>query len=271
MQATNSTDASATLNGYSLTAAAPSLGPDPPSSAPLAARGSRPQAGRDGTSVGRRLLQAPTLAAPQKEGQVRFGQQQQLTWGSSTPSYAIGVQLQRLLVVLSQHAQQLLSRTKQASKSAAAKLVDYGAQHAQHMQHAQQRLSKTRQALQAPLVKLADCAAAMSQHAQQVLSEARQASKAAVAKLASWAAAVPRRQAAHLLANLAGATHRRVLASDAGDSVDVEVTVNVPSSQSGRATQARIEGPAFAPALQQSLSDAGMPTQTVPKAFCSLP
>lgn len=271
MQATNSTDASATLNGYSLTAAAPSLGPDPPSSAPLAAPGSRAQAGRAETSVGRRLLHAPTPAGPEKDSQVQLGQQQQLTQGSSSVTYATRVQLQRLLVVLSQHAQQLLGRTKQASKSAAAKLVNCGAERAQHAQHAQQRLRRTRQVLKALLAKLADCAAATSQHAQQVLSETRQASGAAVAKLASWAAAVSRHQAAHLLTRLAGATYRRVLASGAGDSVDVEVTVNVPSSQSGAATQARIEGPGFAPALQQSLSNAGMPTQKALTAIWSLP
>lgn len=298
MQATNSSNTSATLNGYTLTAAAPSLGPNATGSSPVTAQGSKPQPGRAGNSVGRRLLNFPALTAPHNETQVWFERQQQLSPGSSACGSVTRVQ--RLPTVLSQHAQQLLSRAKQACGSAAAQLAECAApalqhaqraqqllssvrqtftfaaaklascagpvpqhaQHSEHAQHAQQLLSRTRQVSRAMVGKLAGCAAALSQHAQQSLSNTRQALKAAVAKLAGCTAAVSQHQAAQLLGRLTGVIQRRVLATDANGSVDLEVTVNVPSGQSGSATQASIEAPGFAPALQQSLSDAGMQYET---------
>lgn len=49
----------------------------------------------------------------------------------------------------------------------------------------------------------------------------------------------------------------RMLASDTDSGVDIEVTVNVPTGQN--ASETSIEGPDFAPALQQSLSNEGTP------------
>ena len=65
-------------------------------------------------------------------------------------------------------------------------------------------------------------------------------------------------------------TGRRSLASSDEDGVDVEVTVNVPTGQNGSATQASIEGPDFAPALQQSLSSEGMPNNNSIFAVCAM-
>ena len=47
----------------------------------------------------------------------------------------------------------------------------------------------------------------------------------------------------------------RMLAADSG--VDIDVTVNVPAGQNASAAQNSIQGPGFAPALQQSLSAQG--------------
>jgi hypothetical protein len=49
----------------------------------------------------------------------------------------------------------------------------------------------------------------------------------------------------------------RILASSDDNGVDIDVTVDVPSGQDGPAAQNSIEGPGFAPALQQSLSNQG--------------
>ncbi len=49
----------------------------------------------------------------------------------------------------------------------------------------------------------------------------------------------------------------RRLASGSDSGVDIVVTVNVPTSQNSSATESSIEGPDFAPALQQSLSSQG--------------
>ena len=267
-QASNSTSTSATLNSYSLTAAAPSPGVDPPSSAPLAALGSKPQASKLGTPMARRLLGVPTLSTPPDWGRLGSGRQQQLVVTSLSPSNATKLQLAGLSMVLTQytqHAQRMLSRTQQALEAAVAKLADCvfaAPQHAQRaQQHARQLLSRTAQALKAAVLKLADCAAAAPQHAQQLLSRAKHAVKAAVSKHTDRVAALcssAHHQGAELLGRFGGAMHRRALAAGTPASVDLEVTVNVPSGQSGSATQARIEGPSFAPALQQSLSNAGM-------------
>lgn len=264
MQATNSSNSSATLNGYSLTAAAPSPGPDPPSLTPLTAPVFKPQASRAGPPVGRRLLGVPTAHSG---SQFWSGRQQQLIQRGLSPGNTTQLQLPGLLAVLSQsvqHAQQLFSRTHQAVKSVVAKPADRPAvvsQHAQRAQHAQQQLSRTRHALKAAVLKLADCAGAVLQHAQQLLSRTRHALLATFWRLAEPADSVygyAHRQVAQLKGRFGGAMHRRVLAAGPPDSVEVEVTVTVPSSQAGAATQAQIEGPSFAPALQQSLSDAGM-------------
>ena len=61
------------------------------------------------------------------------------------------------------------------------------------------------------------------------------------------------------LAQLQARAHRlqwRMLAADSG--VDIDVTVNVPAGQNISAAQSSIQGPDFAPALQQSLSAQGM-------------
>lgn len=272
MQATNSTNTSATLNGYSLTAVSPTPGVDPPISAPSVALGPQPQANRAGPLVGRRLLGGPHPGV-----HLGSGWQQQLGLSSFSPDSTTKLSLRGLLAVLSQHAQraqhaqhaqQLLSKTKQALDAAVVKLAGCAVSAAQHAQrapqHAQQLLSWTTQALNAAVSKLADCAAAAPQHAQQLLSRTRQAVNAAVSKHAGHAAAVHallHHQAAQLLDSLGRAVHRRAMAASTPDSVEVDVTVNVPSGQSQSATQARIEGPSFAPALQQSLSNAGMMVQ----------
>ena len=170
-----------------------------------------------------------------------------------------------------QRAQQLLSRTRQVLKAAIVKLADCAivvSQHAERApQHAQQLLRRITQALKAAISKIADCAIAAAQHArgaqhaQQLLSRTKHAVKAAVAKHAAHVAALcnsVHQQGTQLVGSFGGALHRRALAAGTPDSVDVEVTVNVPNGQSGSATQARIEGPSFGPALQQSLSNAGM-------------
>ncbi len=56
---------------------------------------------------------------------------------------------------------------------------------------------------------------------------------------------------------LGGREDWRILASSDDDGVDIDVTVDVPSGQDGSAAQNSIEGPSFAPALQQSLSNQG--------------
>lgn len=56
---------------------------------------------------------------------------------------------------------------------------------------------------------------------------------------------------------LGGRENWRILASSNDSGVDIDVTVDVPSGQDGAAAQNSIEGPGFAPALQQSLSDQG--------------
>ena len=289
MQATNNTNASATLNGYSLTAAAPLSGDGTPSSAPLAAPGSKPQASKLGPQVGRRLLGVPTLSTPSSWGQLRSGRQQQLVLSSLSPGYAKKLQLAGLPAVVSQHTQhgqrvqQMLSRTEQALAAAAVKLADCAIA---APQHAQQMLSRTVEALKAAVFKLrgcavvapqqllssaiqaveaacsnlADCAVVAPQHAQQLVSRTKHALKTAVPKHAGRVAALCKaahNQGAQILGSVGSALHRRALATGTPDSVDVEVTVNVPNGQSGSATQARIEGPSFAPALQQSLSNAG--------------
>ena len=270
MQATNNTNASATLNGYSLTAAAPLPGDGTPSLAPLAAPGSKPQASKLGPRVGRRLLGVPTLSTPSSWGQLRSGRQQQLVPSSLSPGNAKKLQLAGLPAVVSQHTQhaqrvqQMLSRTKQALAAAAVKLADCAIaapQHAQRaQQHAQQMLSRTVEALKAAVSNLADVAVVAPQHAQQLLSRTKHALKAAVPRHAGRIAALcnaVHNQGTQILGSFGSALHRRALATGTSDSVDVEVTVNVPSGQAGSATQARIEGPSFAPALQQSLSNAG--------------
>ncbi len=54
-----------------------------------------------------------------------------------------------------------------------------------------------------------------------------------------------------------GRENWRILASSDDNGVDIDVTVDVPSGQDGPAAQNSIEGPSFAPALQQSLSNQG--------------
>ena len=213
--------------------------------------------------------------------------QQLLSWATQTLNAAVS-KLADCAVAAPQYAQQLLSRTRQALDAAVSKIADCAVaaapQHAQQLlsktrqavdaavskladcavaapQRAQQLLSRTRQAVSAAVSKLADCVAAAPQHAQQLLSMTRQAVNAAISKHAGHAAAVHallHHQAAQLLDDLGRAVHRRAMAANTPESVEVEVTVNVPSGQSQSATQARIEGPSFAPALQQSLSNAGM-------------
>jgi len=56
---------------------------------------------------------------------------------------------------------------------------------------------------------------------------------------------------------LGGRGKWRILASSDDNGVDIDVTVDVPSGQDGPAAQNSIEGPGFAPALQQSLSNQG--------------
>ena len=56
---------------------------------------------------------------------------------------------------------------------------------------------------------------------------------------------------------LGGRENWRMLASSDDNGVDIDVTVDVPSGQDGSAAQNSIEGPSFAPALQQSLSNQG--------------
>ena len=289
MQATNNTNTSATLNGYSITAAAPLSGDDPHSSAPLAAPGSKPEASKLAPLVGRRLLGVPTLGNPHRSGQLGSGRQQQLVLNGFSPGNADRSQLAGLPTQHTQHAQrvqQMLSRMRQALEAAVVKLADYAIaapQHAQQLlsrtteavkaavsklthcsvvvpQHAQQLLSSTIQAVKAAVSNL-DCGAAAPQHAQQLLSRTKPAAKAAVSKHADHVAALynsAHHQSARFLGRFGTSLHQRVLAAGTPNSVDVEVTVNVPSGQSGSATQARIEGPGFAPALQQSLSNAGM-------------
>ena len=249
-------------------------GVDPPSSAPMAALGSKPQASKLGTFMGRRLLGVPTLSTPPSWGQLGSGRQQQLVLTSLSPSNATKLQLAGLPMVLSQHtqhAQRMLSRTQQALEAALVKLADCAIaapQHAQRaQQHAQQLLNRITEPVKAAASKLADCSAVAlqhaqrAQHAQQLLSSTSQAVKAAVSQLADRVAALrnsAHHQAVQILGSFGGSRHRRALAAGTPDSVDVEVTVNVPSGQSGSAIQARIAGPSFAPALQQSLSNAGM-------------
>ena len=224
--------------------------------------------------MGRRLLGFPHPGV-----QLGSGWQQQLGLSSLSPDNTTKLSPPRLLAVLSQHGQraqharQLLTRTKHAFDAAVVKLADGTAAAAQHAQHApkraQQLLSWITQALNAAVSKLANRAAIAPQHAQQLLSRTRQALNAAVSKCAGHAAAVHallHHQAAQLLDDLCRAVHRRAMAANMPESVEVEVTVNVPSGQSQSATQARIEGPSFAPALQQSLSNAGITVQT--HAFC---
>ncbi|KAL0019157.1 hypothetical protein WJX79_001466 [Trebouxia sp. C0005] len=62
---------------------------------------------------------------------------------------------------------------------------------------------------------------------------------------------------------LGGRENWRILASSNDSGVDIDVTVDVPSGQDGAAAQNSIEGPGFAPALQQSLSDQGINTTAV--------
>ena len=56
---------------------------------------------------------------------------------------------------------------------------------------------------------------------------------------------------------LGGRENWRMLASSDDDGVDIDVTVDMPSGQDGSAAEDSIEGPSFAPALQQSLSNQG--------------
>ena len=238
------------------------LGLDPSSSAP----GSKLQAGKIGTPVGRRLLRVPTLSSSHSGSQLRPGWQHQLVLDSQSPDKTTQLQLPRMLAMVSQraqHAQQLLSRTRQALKAAIVKLADCATTASQHApQHAKQLLSRSTQVWKAAVSSLVDFAAAAApQRAQQLLSRTKHAVTAAVAKHADHVAAVcnsAHHQGAQLLGSFGDALHRRALAAGTPDSVDVEVTVNVPSGQAGSATQDRIEGPSFGPALQQSLSNAGM-------------
>lgn len=106
--------------------------------------------------------------------------------------------------------------------------------------------------------------AQLSQHAQQLLISRTEALKSAVLKLADSIAAViaaVRDKPDETAMGLSGARQRRALAAGSDNGVDVDLTLNVPAGQAGSAVQSNIEGPSFGPALQQSLSNAGMPAQ----------
>lgn len=64
-------------------------------------------------------------------------------------------------------------------------------------------------------------------------------------------------QASDKTGRLEGRQGWRILASSDDNGVDIDVTVDVPSGQDGPAAQNSIEGPSFAPTLQQSLSNQG--------------
>ena len=133
-------------------------------------------------------------------------------------------QILRLRAVFGDKAQQQMPRE-----------WGFKSQHAQHAQHAQRTVSKAFLAAKFVPAWLMEC-----------LQTALHAVHSSATKTLNrvWVA-------------------RRVLAAgsdvagtDSG--VDLDVTVNVPSGQSGSAAQSSIEGPAFGPALQQRLSDAGV-------------
>ena len=234
-QATNSSNSSAVLNGYNLTAASPLPGPGPgplPASAPAEAPQSGVQANKSGAPSGRRLLGSIYSS------RASIVQQMWPAWQQHLFDWSVGPDKGNQLHTPGLSAPQ----TKQA-------------------QHAQQAES-SQLLLQAAWATQAQQAQhALPWYTQQPYNRIKAMLKAAIDACQSYTAAAIRAiqdQAEETAGRCSSARQRRVLTAGSDDGVDLDITVNVPTGQSGSAAQSSIEGPAFGPALQQSLTNAGM-------------
>ena len=221
-QATHGSNSSVTINGYTLSIGAPTPG------TAFNVSGPAPSPAVSDTHTRRRLLMSTKSSGPgYKENGPSTWQQ---LWhkrlgsaGSSLESHGQG------LLELGQYLRQM---PKQAWWAASNTLSNHMLGHSVNSA-AQSRVNAY--------------ATVLSQRANQVLVSflrVKGVMQAIVAKASDRTGRLGRRE-------------KRILASSDDDGVDIDVTVDVPSGQDGSAAQNSIEGPSFAPALQQSLSNQG--------------
>lgn len=237
MQATNGSNSTVTINGYTLNLDAPSPGPavpvpapapppaaslPPAASPPASPNGTEAATNTTGGNSGRRLLVSTTL------GGLKNLETPLSTWQQQ---WLLGKGKGRLW----SHGQHLL---------ASCRLLQHKLSQAWQEMSPELHISVVAKSL----AQIRRAAAGLRLMTDQVLSSSRQIRVVMQKNMV---------KAIHTPSWNARGREWRMLASDADSGVDIEVTVNVPTGQNGSETS--IEGPDFAPALQQSLSNEGTP------------
>ncbi|KAL0024177.1 hypothetical protein WJX77_004480 [Trebouxia sp. C0004] len=223
-QATNGSNSSVTINGYTLSIGAPTPG------TALTVSGPAPSPAVSDTHTRRRLLMSTKSGGLGYKGACPSAWQQ--LWhqilgsaGSSLKSHGQG------LLALGQYLRQMPRQAWwAASNPLSSRVLGHSVKSAaQNMVHAY--------------------ATVLYQRANQVLVSLLRIKGVMQASVA---------EASDRAGRLGGRGNWRMLASSDDNGVDIDVTVDVPSGQDGPAAQNSIEGPGFAPALQQSLNSQGI-------------
>lgn len=255
LQATNGTNASVALSSYTLTAAAAAAAaataPSPASNFDSAAAASGPSASQHN---GRRLLHVGLQAAAAVLPEITPAQhaRSDIFWLGKTVRDRTKQQAQSLIKLWhSTHQQvqlwtgqvQLLSRTLSCAGHELAQAVQCWCSHCtilSGLHHCTQSAEDLVQGLQ----RLLDCFASRHSISSTQLHWRLQFRGQPWWPFLPWQKADRHSRA------------ERALAGNQG--VDLVVTVNVPAGQNSSEATSSIEGPAFAPSLQQSLIDAGV-------------